>query len=426
MQQIIVINLSLFSCIAHALLLWITLAIFGLYVAALASRVDFYKLFNDPQGRLSLTPRLKTDDRIRAHGYPAEMHYVPTEDGYILGLFRIPYSHKLQNQNALRPIVLIQHGLTGCSDNWIAMGPDNAIAFQLADAGYDVWLGNARGTTYSRNHTSRSTQHPYFWRFSWHEVGHYDIAAMIDYALATNGQNQRAIHYIGHSQGTTVFFVLMSTRPEYNAKIKTAHMLAPVAFMDNLSSLLVRTVGPYLGHHNTYSKLFCSQEFLPFNDLVLALFYNSCRPESRFASLCDGVLYDSSTEGRTNSTASAIHAGTSPAGLSTDQFLHYLQEQQSGHFRNFDFGPKKNLLMYGNEAPPDYPTKLITCETHLWYADNDELAAIVDVERLAETLPNKVMHHMEDELWDHIDFAFNWHVKEFINDPVVEIIEEYE
>lgn len=231
------------------------------------------------------------EERIANHGYPVETHDTVTKDGYIITMFRIPYSHKLQNQNEYRPVVLIQHGLMASSDFWLTMGPNDGIAFNLVDAGFDVWLGNARGNIYSRRHISRSIEHPYFWRFSWHEIGKYDIPAMIDYALATNGQGQKAIHYIGHSQGTTVYFTLMSTRPEYNEKIKTAHMLAPVAFMSNMSDLLVRTLAPYLGHHNTYSAIFSDQEFLPFNELYLKLGYNACSPKSPFRLVCNAMAH---------------------------------------------------------------------------------------------------------------------------------------
>lgn len=204
-------------------------------------------------------------------------------------MFRIPYSHKLQNANKPRPSVLIQHGLFSCSDAWMFNGPNDGIAFLLADAGFDVWLGNARGNTYSRNHTSRLVDHPYFGRFSWHEIGHYDLASMIDYILKIN--QQKSIHYVGHSQGTTSFFVLLSTRPEYNEKIKTAHMLAPVAFMNNMEDLLVRTLASYLGHVNGYSALFDNQEFLPYNDLFVKLGYNACNPQSKYQNLCNSMAY---------------------------------------------------------------------------------------------------------------------------------------
>lgn len=145
-----------------------------------------------------------------------------------------------------------------------------------------------------------STQHPYFWRFSWHEIGYYDIAAMIDYALATNNQGQKSIHYVGHSQGTSVFFTLMSMRLEYNDKIRTAHMLAPIAIMTNMENPLVRLVGPYLGHRNTYSLLFSSQEFIPHNELLLSILFNLCEPDAHFRTNCANVMEQMNAESRVN------------------------------------------------------------------------------------------------------------------------------
>ncbi|KAH8359978.1 hypothetical protein KR093_009844 [Drosophila rubida] len=388
--------------------------------------IDFFKLYNDPEAHINIKERRTTSDRMAAHGYPAEHHHIVTEDGYIVGVFRIPYSHKLQNQNEYRPIVLIQHGLTSCSDAWILNGPDDGLPYLLADAGFDVWLGNGRGNTYSRNHTTLSPKHPYFWRFSWHEIGYYDIAAMIDYALKTNGQDQKSIHYVGHSQGTTVFFTLMSSRPEYNDKIKTAHMFAPIAIMTHLENEFVRSVGPYLGNRNIYSLLFSSQEFIPYNDFLLALLFNFCEPDQMLRPSCDRVMDRLYAGGRVNITAMPEGLATHPAGCSTNQMIHYLQEQQSGHFRQFDHGIARNLELYGSEIPPDYPVEKITSKVYLWYGFNDNLAAVEDVLALADRLPNKEMRPMEDLLWNHGDFALNMEVRKYLNEPVVNIMKKFE
>lgn len=52
---------------------------------------------------------------------------------------------------------------------------------------------------------------------------------MIDYAL--NYTNQDQLVYIGHSQGGTISFVLLSERPEYNDKIAIVHAMTPGVMM---------------------------------------------------------------------------------------------------------------------------------------------------------------------------------------------------
>lgn len=46
---------------------------------------------------------------------------------------------------------------------------------------------------------------------------------MINFALEKTGKTK--LHYIGHSQGTTSFFVMGSLRKEMNAKIISMHAL---------------------------------------------------------------------------------------------------------------------------------------------------------------------------------------------------------
>lgn len=71
--------------------------------------------------------------------------------------------------------------------------------YYLYDNGYDVWMGNARGNRYSRNHTSLNPNSDgQFWNFSWHEIGMYDLPAMINYVLEET--NFEKLGYFGHSQ----------------------------------------------------------------------------------------------------------------------------------------------------------------------------------------------------------------------------------
>lgn len=48
----------------------------------------------------------------------------------------------------------MQHGIIDGADSFINNGPGLAPAFLLAEKGFDIWLGNARGTRHSRKHVS--------------------------------------------------------------------------------------------------------------------------------------------------------------------------------------------------------------------------------------------------------------------------------
>ncbi len=97
-----------------------------------------------------------------------------------------------------------------------------------------MWLGNARGNTYSRNHTKISPTDSQFWKFSFHEMGVYDIPAVLDYILEETKQPN--LFYVGHSMGTCMFWIAMQAHPQYNSKIRNMFALAPIAFVKHLKS----------------------------------------------------------------------------------------------------------------------------------------------------------------------------------------------
>lgn len=66
---------------------------------------------------------------------------------------------------------------------------------------------------------------------SWHEMGIYDVPAEIEYITSLKNSSPT---YIGHSMGTTMFYVMASKRPDIASKVKAMFGLAPVAFVDHV------------------------------------------------------------------------------------------------------------------------------------------------------------------------------------------------
>nr|CAD7407480.1 unnamed protein product [Timema cristinae] len=197
--------------------------------------------------------KLTAPQLIVKYGYYVEIHHVVTEDGFILELHRIPGSPRNPPAQG-KSVFLLEHGLLCSSADWLLQGPGKSLdvavlklyfkdviyllnistAYLLADRGFDVWLGNARGNTYSRRHIRLAPEDPQFWNHDWHHMGMFDLPAEIDYILQNT--QQQSLYYAGHSMGTTKFFVMGSKRPEYNLKIRTMFALAPIVFMSHMQS----------------------------------------------------------------------------------------------------------------------------------------------------------------------------------------------
>ena len=108
--------------------------------------------------------------------------------------------------------------------NTVEMAP----AFEAARQGYDVWLGNFRGNKFSRAHVTLDPDTDMdYWKFSWAEMGKYDIPAMLGFIKQTTGSQRVA--YVGHSMGTTAMFYLMSTDyARFREDVSIYIALAPV------------------------------------------------------------------------------------------------------------------------------------------------------------------------------------------------------
>lgn len=392
---------------------------------------------------------MTTPELIATHNYIPETHHIWTEDGYCLSVHRVlpkkqyEHSHDFnENEHILndnitkhssyithninkRVPILIHHGLLSSSADWVLLGPGKALAYLLCDNNYDVWLGNARGNAYSRKHKQYTTRDREFWNFSWHEIGYYDLPATIDYILDHTGHTE--LYYVGYSQGTTAFYVMLSEKHEYNQKIKGMVSLAPVAFLANHRSPLLKLIVHFYGLMEWGSSYCNVHQWFPRNRLQAQALGTLLRnaPDSLTKGFC--VCWFSLIAGfgseQLDKSMLPLILGHFPAGASAKQIIHYSQSILSGSFRKFDYGPTENLKLYGSTQPPKYDLEKIKVPVAIYYSENDFLTDPADVKKLTDRLPNVVgTWKLSHPKFNHVDYLWGRDVKSLIYNPILAVL----
>ncbi|KAK7080101.1 hypothetical protein SK128_020556 [Halocaridina rubra] len=367
----------------------------------------------DLNQKLSANPDIYLDvpALIAKYGYPFEIHHVTTDDGYILTLHRIPHGREPSNPangNDVTPPspVFMQHGLLSSSACWILAPREKAPAYIMADAGYDVWLGNARGNLYSRNHTHLNPDSKEFWQFSWDEMAEHDLPAVIDYVLNVTKHSQ--LYYIGHSMGTTIFFAGMSSHPEYNEKVKAMFGLGPVATTAHIRSP-IRYLAPFTDDIHVLFNLLGEYEFLPHNPRYIKYTEYICTHFQFEEYMCLSALFflTGFDAQQFNLTWLPVILSHGAEGTSTMTVVHFAQQVNSASFQHYDYGKEENLKRYHQNTPPPYYLNRVTAPVNLFWANNDWLADPTDVARLAKGLPNLVFNvKMPLPKFNHVDFIW--------------------
>lgn len=240
---------------------------------------------------------------------------------------------------------------------------------------------------YSENHTLLNPQSDKtFWDFSLDEFVKYDCPAVIHYIQEFT--NSSKVVWIGHSQGTTMMFGLLSSQPEYSKIVEPYIALAPVAhvgYIDTPSQIMAR--------QKWLIKLLSLRggKFLP-DEFLRYLAKKIC--QYQYASnLCANVLFflgggwDSP---QLNYTRIPVYGGSESIGTSVKTMVHWAQNTAKKTFKHFDYGYEENIKRYGRPDPPDYPLEQIDARhVALFSSLNDGLADPRDVQILRNRLKGR-------------------------------------
>ncbi|RLN48846.1 hypothetical protein BBJ28_00003123 [Nothophytophthora sp. Chile5] len=378
---------------------------------------------------------------IEARGYEVETHKVTTSDGYILTMYRLPKTYAESQSGATaasnKPAIQLQHGLLDSSFTFVSNFRNQSLAYVLADAGYDVWLGNNRGTTWSNEHETLTTDDDAYWSFSWEQMGLYDLPATINYVLDTTGRS--TMSYVGHSEGTTQAFVGFSENQEVAKKVDYFGALAPVAWTGHATAALFVALADLKVDQIFLNLGFTS--FLPHTALLETLLSDIvCTNLDEICNSAIGLIAGPSDN--LNATRIPVYLSQTPAGTSVQNMAHYAQGIRDNTFASYDYGCScleilgiglcsslicENKAKYGSFAPPAFPVEdMVYPRTGFYIGATDTFATSTDIAQIRSGMPDAtIVYEQTISAFSHLDFTWAENANELVYQDLLVQLKKY-
>jgi len=362
---------------------------------------------------------------VESKGFTLETHHTDTEDGCQLTLHRVGVAGRNVNDSG-RP-VLLQHGILDASTTWVLNFPNSSLAFILATAGFDVWLGNIRGNTYSTGIRKYSRSSSKYWKWTWDEMGRYDMPAQLKYIQSTTGTE--SVPVVCHSQGcqqTLSAMTVSELDSFWRRSVPLLVGLAPVTFLGHQSSLLLKAMAT-LPLPKLLELIGCD-DFFPDSAFLQKLLPDLCRNSP---GLCDSVLWliTGTNVTHVNQTRLPVYLSHFPSGTSTFNIGHDVQfiQQEMFHsrdvYRRYDYdwfsplsilGHDNNMHHYGQLTPPPFNISEGVYDGRpegsvrlaLYAGADDTLATYADVDRFVSMLPAPPEVYRKLAAYGHVDFVW--------------------
>ncbi|KAJ2366210.1 cholesterol esterase [Coemansia sp. RSA 2607] len=391
--------------------------------------------------------------------YPFEDHLVETRDGFILGTHRITGPRQLStngthpNQNVEngsststsslnKPVVLFWHGFMLSSECFVCH-PDwvNILPFRLAEAGYDVWLGNSRGNKYSYKHIKYAPDDRRFWNFSIDEIANIDVPTTIDYILKETGAS--SLTYIGFSQGTAQMFMALSRNKQLNEKVSHFIALAPASTPRGFHNSIV----------DYFTKATPHMLYLLFGRrraMSLVYFWINVLPRELYVAaldLCVRLLFGWEMANLSQETKCIVYWHLY-SYTSVKAIVHWMQIIRCGQLQMYDEDPPVYPLLWSRSPPDDsgamkpakydyskrrinrstgavthwnntYPLRNISTRISLFHGGADSLSS---VDALLEELDINVDESLCFRHYEHMDFLWADSVGTLVYPKVLDIM----
>ena len=348
--------------------------------------------------------------------YDFKCEKVTTDDGYILALFRIRHKQKY-NKNL--PPVLMQHGLSSSAINFIMGGEEKSPSLVLAQEGFDVYLGNSRGSVYSMDHVSLNVGDKKYWEWSFQDM-RLDIKAFFEHIWK---EKNKKINYIGHSNGSVGMLAALSdpldrsTANYIESRLDTFYCLSPVVYSKGNEILPFKLPMWFIKTYFGLNRLFGIHASFPAKEKISISRVN--RVNKRKTHNKKHALYWTEKSNEKNNTdLYGFFESYHPHGCSFQAVEHFMQihkREPEDYFKMFDYGLVRNIMEYGSSVPPSYDFSLVKSKIRVYYGDMDKFISIDGIHLLGRKLANADCKLYLLNGYGHVSFTLGTETDKFFS-----------
>jgi len=347
---------------------------------------------------------------------------IVTEDRYINNVWILESNDPL-NRNGKS--VILQHGLLDGAFSFLILGEDS-LAKKLCDEGYTLYLPYIRGTQFSRSHLDYdSSLNSDYWDFSFDQMAQYDLPSIVNYAKQRDEVEK--VYYIGHSQGTLIYFLSYMNNPEFLEKnIEKFIALGTVPNVNNAPHVLIK-----LFEKSKILNILPFKNFLTFPKDIGQIFVPFCTSKAKI--LCNSILSFAFSGAKETGRIDYERLGKNiylyePGGTSVQNMKHWIQIYTAKKLQKYDYGSKsENKKHYGTEKPPVYDLdkfKKYSIPSLMTISDADPFSNPQDVLEFINNIEDKnVVNLLSLSNYNHIDYFWADSAIEDVFPKVLEFLE---
>jgi pimeloyl-ACP methyl ester carboxylesterase len=365
---------------------------------------------------------MTTQDFVNRLGYPIETYNTETSDGYTLEFHRIPHGVKNTNTQNRIPVLLLSHLMSSGTETWVFNAFANqSLAFELAEAGYDVWLGNLRGTAYTLKHKTMTGEMDQFWKYSMDELGRIDVTTMIDYIIDKTGHPKI---FLGSTEFSAIpSLIAFITKPEYNEKVFSYIALSPFWDLgEDRVKDIAHAAGVAMSPFIEYCMNHMRGDFFRYPEIPKAIGRWIAKLSPTFLRGVARVVSGGYATDSYNATRAPVYKSYIMSGFSTIPINHVIRMFALGRWEEYDWGPAENMRRYGRENTELHDLSKVTVPTLLVYGKNDLLMGPPEAKIIANGIQNPVMFEIERDDWVGLHFMIATDAKTVYIDRVIDFM----